>query len=272
MSMFQDTGKRVSLCEWIVAFVALSVGAQMAMAVVIQAKPADPPQENRPQDDEAREERKTPSEAPREELQPERRPPGPGHRMGPGPREPEQRGEHPGPPPGLWRRMSEPERQRLEGFIEERFPRLYIELERDKEKNPRRAHKRMRRIAPEMLRLMETLEIHPERGTLMIQERRVDMEIRRRAQQYRSAKNEEKRTRLREKIDELCGQAFDYRRKRRALEIRELEVRLEELKQSHAQAAEMRKKLVKQEVRKRLGPPDAPEPPEEAGRPPKRLP
>jgi hypothetical protein len=93
----------------------------------------------------------------------------------------------------------------------------------------------------------------------MIQERRTDMEIRRLSQQFRSTDDKEKRKRLRKKIRELCGQAFDLRHARRAFEIRALEVRLDELKQRHAEAAAMRKDLVEQAVRQRLHRP-APKP------------
>jgi hypothetical protein len=171
------------------------------------------------------------------------------------------RGQRPGErqhPPGFWRRMPPQERARLEAFVEEHFPRLYLELERHKDRKHKDMPRRIRRIMPEMLRLMEAMETHPELGTLMIQERRIDMDLHRLVRQYRTCEKEEKRARLRKQVHERCARAFDIRHQRREIEIRGLEVRIEELKQRHAQAAEMRKKLIEREVKTRL---DRPVPP-----------
>ena len=246
-----STQRRAPMRAWVVTLVAFGLCAQMALATMAECMQPGPPPEDRPESREPAEGLEA-SPPPRDEAPlPENRLPAFGPRPG--------RGHRSGPPPGLWRRMSEPERQRVVEFIEEHFPRLYIELERHKERKPQAFARQMKRVVPEMLRLMEMMEVHPERGTLMIQERRVDMEIRRAAQQYRSARKEEKRSRLRDRMRDLCGQAFDCRHRRRELEIRELEGRLEELKQRHDQAAEMRKKLIEQQVKERLDRP-APRP------------
>lgn len=247
------TQRRAPVRAWVVALVAFGLGTQMALATMAEGRQPDPPPEDRRGSREPAEEPEA-SPPPRDEA------PNPEDRLPPPVPRPGARRHRPGPPPGLWRRMSEPERQRVVEFVEEHFPRLYIELEGHKERKPQAFARQMKRVVPEMLRLMEMMETHPERGTLMIQERRIDMEIRRVAQQYRSARKEGKRSRLRNKMRDLCAQAFDCRHRRRELEIRELEGRLEELKQRHAQAAEMRRKLIEQQVKARLDRPAIPPP------------
>ena len=162
----------------------------------------------------------------------------------------------PGPPRALWQRMTKPEQARMMTFVEEHFPRMYLELDGAKKNQPKRFAKRMGRIAPEMRRVMETMEVQPERGALMIQDRRLDIEMRRLARQYRVADDDESKSRLRQKLQDASGKAFDCQQQRRAMDIRELEARISELKQRHEEATQMREELVEQSVNERLDMPD----------------
>jgi hypothetical protein len=144
--------------------------------------------------------------------------------------------------------MTDEERSVVKAFIEERFPRMYVELERLEEHSPERYARRMARIAPEMRRLMEILDTDPERGTLMIQERQQDIMLRFIARRYRSAEDPEDQAKLHGRARELAEKLFDVRHQRQALEIRELETRLDELKGRHEQAAQMRDQLIEREL------------------------
>ena len=221
--------------------------------------PADEPQPVPKQDPPGADADRTPSDGGEaQDLQPARRdrrlsPPGEGPERGIRGGRPHgpgiERGRGAGR--GMWQRLTKEEREELNAFIEEHFPRLYIQIQ-DRQENPQRGGRRFGRIIHEMLELMEMMQTDPERGGLMIQERRIQMDIHQIMRQHRSAKNEAKRERLRSELKELCASAFDIRHRRRALEIRELETRLDELKQRHEQAAKMRDKLIEQEVKERL--------------------
>ncbi len=176
---------------------------------------------------------------------------GPGQR-GPGMRGQGERGDEFRPPPALWGRLSEQERQDVRSFVEENFPRMYVELERLKRNNPQRYQKRMQRVAAGVGELMEVMAISPERGELMLQERRLDMEIRYLSTRYKSVKNKEKREKIRKQMRELCANSFDCRHKRRAIQIREFEAKLGGLKQRHKEAQKMREQLITEEVKNRL--------------------
>lgn len=167
-------------------------------------------------------------------------------------------GSRRGAPRALWERMTDEEQAVVKAFIEERFPRMYVELERLEEHSPERYARRMARIAPEMRRLMEILDTDPERGTLMIQERQQDIMLRFLARRYRSANNAEDEAKIRGRARELAEKLFDVRHQRRALEIRELETRLDELRGRHEQAAQMRDQLIERELKDLLDGPARP--------------
>ena len=148
--------------------------------------------------------------------------------------------------------MTEEERQEVERFVEERFPRMFVELQRIKERRPQRFERRMSRVAPEILHIMEMMELNPERGALLIQERQLDIEMRQVTSKCRFAKGEQKGRRLRGRLRGLCERAFDCRHQRQMLEIRELEARLAELLNRLEESAAMREQLITQEVKERL--------------------
>lgn len=151
-----------------------------------------------------------------------------------------------------WQRMNQKEKEQLHRFAQEHFPRLYEELQRAKDKHPERYQQRMRRMMPELRHLMELSKTHPERAALSIRERRCDMSMRRLARKYRRTEDEAKRQTLRAEIHELATKSFECRHNRRALEISAFETRLEELKERHEEANEMRSRIIRRMVEDRL--------------------
>jgi hypothetical protein len=157
-----------------------------------------------------------------------------------------------GPP---FQRLSDGERANVEAFINEHFPVLAVELDRVRQNNPRVFERRMARIAPEILRLMEVFQRDPQQGALLIRERRLDMELRLLGMRFRHANNDADRQRVRAQMGEAASELFDIRHERRAGEIRTLESRIRELKERHDQAARMREQTIEREVRDRLNRP-----------------
>jgi hypothetical protein len=144
----------------------------------------------------------------------------------------------------LWSEWPEPERRQVEKFIEENFPRMFVELERLKDASEMRYIRRMTRIAPQMRRMMETMRTDPQLGALMIRERQIEMEIWQAVARYRHATNDEDKEKLRTRLNELAGKAFDCRHERRELEVRQLEARLSVLKTRLSESEKMRKELI----------------------------
>mgnify|MGYP001565255485 CR=1 FL=1 len=166
-------------------------------------------------------------------------------------------GPFPGRPP-LWTQLPEPERHQVEKFIEDNFPRMFIELQSLKEQSERRFIFRMTRIAPQMRRIMETVKVDPQRGALLIRERQVEGEIFQTMLQYRQSTDESVKRRLRTKVEELAGQMFDLRHERRAGEVRELETRLDLLKSRLTESQSMRTELIHRHVERILTRPPPP--------------
>ncbi len=162
--------------------------------------------------------------------------------------------------PRRWQLWPEAERKQVESFMEESFPRLYVELQRLHDAEPARYARRMTMIGPQMRKIMETLRSDPRLGAVMIRERQIEMEIRQTAARYRRATDEAAKKRLRVQVEELAGKAFDCRHERRELEIKELEARLTVLKDRLSQAESMRPGLIRQRVSKLLEhpPPEVP--------------
>jgi hypothetical protein len=148
--------------------------------------------------------------------------------------------------------MSPEDRERMLAFVDEHFPEMYDELLILREEGSPRFERRMMRLAPEMRRLMELLEVDPEIGLLTIRERGLDLRIRFAAQRYWHATREGDRTALRERIRGLMREAFDCRITRRQREINDLERQLTALKARLENAKAHRDEMVDERMRRWL--------------------
>ena len=153
---------------------------------------------------------------------------------------------------GYWNRMSEAEKEKVQTFMEEHFPQMYLEMQRLRERSPERFDRRIRWVVHDIQEMMDLMEIQPGRAALMIQERKLMFQMRRTARQYHRAENSNGKDKTKERFRDLCAQAFDCRHQRREMEISELEARVAELKLRHAEAAKIRDKLIDQEVEDHL--------------------
>ena len=171
----------------------------------------------------------------------------------------------PGGRPRPWGEVPEPERDQIQRFIEEHFPRMYVELQRLKSGDEPRYMRRMTHIAPPMRQIMEAMRTDPQRGALMIRERQLDFEIRQTVAQYHQAEDEAAKERIRAHLEEVCGKVFDCRSERRQMEVRELEARLTELQTRLSESEKMRPALIRQRASELLERP-APRPGGEEGR------
>jgi hypothetical protein len=154
------------------------------------------------------------------------------------------------------KKISQQDKKKLRAFVKEHFPRMHEELQRLRDRNPQRAKTRMVHMAAGFLHLMKTMERDPEKGSLMIRERRLDMRLRNMGRQYRRVTENARRDKLETKIRSLCAEAFDLRQSLREMGTRELEARVAELRDRHREASSMRDQLIDRAVRDHLeGPP-----------------
>jgi len=187
----------------------------------------------------------------------------PGRRGMPGPRRdwpgrPVPDGGPRRPPGDMWDRLPEEKRHELSEFMEKHFPRLREELEDLKESAPERFQRRMRRIAPQMWDLMEINKTDAERGALMIQERRLDIQVKVLIHKYRTAEDGPRRDDVRRELRSVVGEIFDCRQRRRQLELRRLEARMAEMKGRLDEMQGQRDRLVEREVDEHLNRPAKP--------------
>jgi hypothetical protein len=167
------------------------------------------------------------------------------------------------PPPIRWDELPEPQRREIERFMEEHFPAVYLELQKLKDRNPQRYVRRMAVVAPQMHRMMDVIRTDPQRGALLIRERKTQMEMRLTVAQYHRATDEAQRRKLREKLEDLAAQAFDSQNQRREMEVRDLETRLSDLRARLQESQRLRPDLIRQRVDNLLErpPPNAPDSP-----------
>ncbi len=154
-----------------------------------------------------------------------------------------------------WGDLPEPDRRQIERFMEEHFPRMYVEMQRLKDRDENRYNRRMTRIVPQMRKIMEAMRTDPQRGTLMIRERQLEFEIQQTIARFRNAKNDEAKRRIREHLEDLVGKAFDCRKERRRMEVRELEARLSELQTRLSESEKMRPELIRRRAEDMLDKP-----------------
>lgn len=154
------------------------------------------------------------------------------------------RGGFGAPPPPLWERFSDQEREQVMGFVAEHFPFAGRELESLRERSPRRFERRMAHMAPEMLRLMEAVHEDPKKGQLLIDERRTEMEIRLRAMRYRLTTDPEEKVQVEAELRKLVEKMFDLKLARRNYELEELAARIGQVRGSIEQMRESREEIV----------------------------
>lgn len=157
-----------------------------------------------------------------------------------GPRFRGQRGPHREP-------MTEAEREAVLAFTEKHFPEMHRRLTRIRHR-PALFEHRLRRIGHGMRELMETMKRNPELGESLIEERKLDMRIRRMVMQYRDAEQPENKEQLMGKLRDSCANIVDLRSRRHEMQIAELEQRLARLKARHEQAAERRDERIEKSL------------------------
>lgn len=158
---------------------------------------------------------------------------------------------HPGdrPEPIRWEQLPDLEKHKIEKFMEEHIPRVYMELQKLKDRSVERYNRRMSHVAPEMKRIMDMMRTDPQRGELMLRERKVQVEIRMTAMQYHNATDDAKRQQLKARLVDLCTQAFECQTQRRQMEVKDLEARLSGLKSRVADSANMKASLIQTRVK-----------------------
>jgi hypothetical protein len=137
----------------------------------------------------------------------------------------------PGPPPGPERFsfVSPEQTEQLMDFLEEHFPKRYRLLSRLQERNPRAFERHISELAPRVLELLLRTKEDPELGELLIEQQRLEDDLRDLVREYRSMDEEAEDARegLRGKIEEIVARLVDIGLERREHEIAALERRLQ---------------------------------------------
>lgn len=174
-----------------------------------------------------------------------------GHREGRGFGGPWGDGEHRGGPMF----GASPERtERMMAFLKEQYPQLYERLNELKEKDEHAFHRQLGRMLPRMPELMNIIEGDPTLGKLIIDEHRLEMDIRDALVEYRETKDEGAISQLKGRIRDLISKQFDVRQEKLKLMIANMERELERKKQYLKEQAAKKDKVIDRELQRRLEP------------------
>jgi hypothetical protein len=139
-------------------------------------------------------------------------------------------------------------------FLKEHYPEMYEKLTALRKEDPRAFRRQLMRLLPRLPEFMMLVERDPEMATLLIEEHKLEMEIREVAHDYRHVESDDERASLKQRLASLVGEQFDIRQTRLKRMIEDLERQLELKKKALAQREERKKQLIEIEVERRLNP------------------
>jgi len=180
-------------------------------------------------------------------------------RFGPRPPRPFERGKFAGPGgPGRGRygRFFEPEQERrvLE-FVKEHFPNVWERIEKQRRGNMEKFRYTLREFGPAILRLMDAMSRNPELGKVMMEDYKLELEIRDLIRRYHAeAATSDEKDSLKSQLRELLARQFDVRQQRRKLEIEALQKRIDEQKKRIQERERNKQALIDSELFRRLNP------------------
>ena len=177
-------------------------------------------------------------------------PPGgepPRHRPGPSP---------PGQPaedPIIFDQLPPSEQKRIRKFLKKSMPELYLRLEELERVNPERARARLSRHLPRILEVMRRSQDNPQIAHLMIQQERINVQIRKHAQRYEQCRTDEERRQVARELKSKISERFDLHHEQMGLEIEALAKRLEAQRKKHERQAKHKERLIISELQTLIG-------------------
>jgi hypothetical protein len=145
-----------------------------------------------------------------------------------------------------------PERiERAMKFLQEQYPTLYERLNELREQDPRAFHRQLGHIMPRMPELMNIIDTDPQLGKLIIDEHRLEMDIRDAIVTYRQTKDDAEKDHIRD----LISKQFDVRQEKLKLMIANLERELQRKKQYLSEQAGRKDQVVERDLQRRIEPP-----------------
>jgi hypothetical protein len=157
-----------------------------------------------------------------------------------------------GTPPGRERFsfVSPEQAEQLMEFLQEHFPKRHRLLRRLQEHNPRAFERRVAELAPRVLELLLRTREDPELGELLIEQQRLEEDLRELVREYRvsDAEAELAPESQRGQIEEIVARLVDIRLERREHEIAALERRLQRQREMLQEDLDNRELLVAEHV------------------------
>ena len=172
----------------------------------------------------------------------------------PGPGGPGLEAPAPGPGPSPFEFISPEQTEQLMEFLQEHFPRRHRLLSRLRDRNPDHFQRRLAEMAPRVLELLLRMKENPELGELLLEQQRLEDELREQVGNYRALDEDDEAERQEQRagIEEIVSRLVEIRLQRREQEIAALGRRLQEQKLRLEEDRENRAELVADEMERVL--------------------
>lgn len=146
-----------------------------------------------------------------------------------------------------WGRMSQEERQEFESFVSCFFPQVWSELHGQRKENPAIYDSQMSRLAPELVPLIDQLVDKKDRTILQIKEKQLGFELQKLQSDFVHETNERSKERIGKDLARKLGERIDVQQKRRKLDLKRLEQRIEALRSMIEEVDQNREALIKRD-------------------------
>lgn len=156
--------------------------------------------------------------------------------------------------PGPFGEMAKERIEAAMKFLKEHYPPMYERLQKLREQDPRGFQRQIFRIIPRLPEFMDMLETNPELAKMMMEEHRLEMEIRDEVFKHSRANSDDLKTRSKQRIQELVSKQFDIRQNRLKATITDLERQLEQKKRALEERASRKDQIIELELQKRMNP------------------
>lgn len=141
----------------------------------------------------------------------------------------------------------------VQEHLKEHFPEQAEKIEMLKAENPDKYRQYMLQFYNRLKAMDRIREADPERYEHLVKERELEEQSRELARQYRLSDDASQKEAIRQKLEILLYEVFEYRQANRRQEIERLEKKLEELREENALRMEKKDEVVSLQLSRLIG-------------------
>jgi len=150
-------------------------------------------------------------------------------------------------------RITKEQEDKVLNYLKENGIESVKRLELLKESNPRLYNAKIAKLFREISYVESLKDTDPKRYNQLMEERKLTEKSMQLAKEYKNANSESEKKRIKSELESLLYKIFDYRQMNREYEIKRLEKRLNDLKESNQKRSENKKAIVEKRLQQLIG-------------------